>query len=272
MNLEKPTVPQAKTIDREAIQKQNRQLAAELWQQKLTPNERKAVDNLCFLYGLDPLQRQLLVLGGNFYITVAGLKKVAEDSNNPPEAIQVTPATKEERELAGIMKNDPGKPEYIHFWKATLYKKNCQIPYIEFGEASASDVNIHGKQEKDIRAMARTRATGRVLRNAYAVGLPLAEEAPLDLGVVEGQAVEKVPSEPEPESQEIKESLPVISEAQAKRLWAIAKGRFKETGVPENEHSDVVRSILTKYGFEHTRDITRDKYDQIVSEVQNFLP
>jgi len=268
MNLQKPVVPQAKTIDREAIQQQNRQLAAELWQQKLTPNEKRAVNNLCILYGLDPLQRQLLVLGGNFYITVAGLKKVAEDSDNPPEAIQVIPATREERELAGIIKNDPSKLDYIHFWKATLYKKNSQIPYIEFGEASDSDVNIHGKQEKDIRAMARTRATGRALRNAYSIGLPLAEEAPLDLGVVEPQAVEE--AAPEPEA--VPEKPATISEAQGKRLWAIAKGRFKETGVPENEHTDVVRSILTKYGFEHTRDISRDKYEEIVSEIQNYLP
>jgi len=274
VDLQKPPVPQAKTIDREAIQKENRRLAAELWQQKLTPNEKRAVNNLCFLYGLDPLQRQLLVLGGNFYITVAGLKKVAEDSDNPPEAIQVIPATREERELAGIIKNDPSKVDYIHFWKATLYKKNSQIPYIEFGEASESDVNIHGKQEKDIRAMARTRATGRALRNAYSIGLPLAEEAPLDLGVVEDQIVEKAPPEPGaiPESQQTKETSATISEAQGKRLWAIAKGRFRETGVPENEQESVVRSIINKHGFHHTRDITRERYDEIIREFQNYLP
>jgi hypothetical protein len=51
-----------------------------------------------------------------------------------------------------------------------------------------------------------------------------------------------------------------ITEAQSKRLWAIAR-----------EHSrsnDDVKALLEVYGFESTKDITTEKYDEIVTALQ----
>lgn len=51
-----------------------------------------------------------------------------------------------------------------------------------------------------------------------------------------------------------------ISEAQGKRLYAIAKG-----------DADVLKDILSRYGYEHTRDIPRGEYDEICKEVQEAV-
>lgn len=85
--------------------------------------------------------------------------------------------------------------------------------------------------------------------------------------VVEETSTEAIPPESQPEERPVP-----ISEAQGKRLWAIAKARFKETGVPENEQEMVARNILRGHGFEHTKDISRAKYEEIVSDIQNYLP
>jgi hypothetical protein len=50
-----------------------------------------------------------------------------------------------------------------------------------------------------------------------------------------------------------------ITEAQGKRLWAIAR----EHGKSQSE----VESIITHFGFDSTAAITRDKYDAIIAEL-----
>lgn len=52
----------------------------------------------------------------------------------------------------------------------------------------------------------------------------------------------------------------VISEAQAKRLWAIAR----EHKVAE----ETLKDLLTRSGFDSTYKVTRDRYDELVSIVQ----
>lgn len=50
----------------------------------------------------------------------------------------------------------------------------------------------------------------------------------------------------------------VISEAQAKRLFAVSKG-----------NNELVRQILLKYGFTSSKSVTKDKYNQICQEIEN---
>ena len=52
----------------------------------------------------------------------------------------------------------------------------------------------------------------------------------------------------------------VISEAQAKRLWAIAR----QSKVAD----DTLKDLLQRYGFDSTYKVGRDKYDEIVTLVQ----
>jgi hypothetical protein len=62
------------------------------------------------------------------------------------------------------------------------------------------------------------------------------------------------------------ESRETISEAQAKRLWAIAKGK----GVDEAELKKIVAREPWKYGS--SKDIQRAHYDAIVKAVEDWKP
>lgn len=156
-------------VDRAKIMEKSREIAKQLWWQKLTPAEKEALNQVARAYGLDPLLRHLLMLGGNIYITVAGLLYYAHrDKENAPKSIILTPASPEERERAGV-------PPHGHFWKCIL-KKGEGGEFVEFGYASEQDVHLHNAGWKDISNMAKTRALGRALRLAYSIHLPVAEE------------------------------------------------------------------------------------------------
>ena len=51
-----------------------------------------------------------------------------------------------------------------------------------------------------------------------------------------------------------------ISLAQAKRMFAIAQG-----------DKDIVRQILDKYGYEHSKDVTKEDYDKICAEIEQAV-
>ena len=55
-----------------------------------------------------------------------------------------------------------------------------------------------------------------------------------------------------------KKTLEVISEAQAKRMYMLAKGK----------DTNMVKQILTNYGFNESRDITKDKYNYICEQIE----
>ena len=50
----------------------------------------------------------------------------------------------------------------------------------------------------------------------------------------------------------------IISEAQVKRLFVLAKGK----------DTDKVKGIVDKYGFKTSKDITKDKYNSICEEIE----
>lgn len=159
---------------RDQIAARNRDAAKALWAGKLTAAELAGVNAVCEAYGLDPLLKHILVLGGNLYITVAGLRTWAYKQDDKPLSIQVCPASQEEKKAAGC-------PETAHYWKAMVWKKDTptETPFVEFGESDKDNVSLHRAGWKEIQDMAKTRAVGRALRNAYPVSLPLAEDMPM---------------------------------------------------------------------------------------------
>ena len=52
----------------------------------------------------------------------------------------------------------------------------------------------------------------------------------------------------------------VISEAQVKRLFVLAKGK----------DTDKVKSVVDKYGFKSSKDITKDKYNSICDDIEKI--
>ena len=55
-----------------------------------------------------------------------------------------------------------------------------------------------------------------------------------------------------------KKTLEVISEAQAKRMYMLAKGK----------DPDIIKQILSNAGFNASRDITKDKYNAICQAIE----
>lgn len=243
-------------VDRESLAEGSREIARSLWQGKLTTNEQRAVNHICKMYNLDPLQRQILVLGGNMYITKSGILNIAHNDANPPAGIEVVPATKQERE-------DSNVPVGSHYWKAIVWKKGMEKPFIEFGEANEKNVNLHNKDWRVISDMAKTRAVNRALRNAYRIGFTSVEE----MGLSEPPPIVEQ-NEKDTESCELHESETVppendalISDAQRRRLYAISK----QVGRTEEEIKAYLRDM---YGISSSKEIRRSQYDNIVNWIE----
>lgn len=67
-------------------------------------------------------------------------------------------------------------------------------------------------------------------------------------------------SKPDNNSMPKKKSIDIITEAQAKRLFAISKG-----------NKDLVKQIICNYGYEHTKDILTSQYNNICEEIQKNI-
>ena len=116
------------------------------------------------------------------------------------------------------------------------------------------------------RSMAQTRACSKALRLAVGWVLGLAGYAATAAeemtGNEDGGAEPKATVQQPQRSSQTQGSQPpqqqngnVISEAQAKRLYAIAKGSGRD---------DVdIKAVVKSFGFESSRDITKDKYEAV---------
>jgi len=138
---------------------------AELWPQDMKPQEKKQLAYIASQYGLDPFFSDLTVLGGQPYVTASGLKRNAHESDDPPVSIQ----------LERVQSEGNRHFEYV----AKLWKQSTpeDRPFVEYGEASPQDCNsMISRTDKDLKAMARTRAVNRVLRLAYNINITSAEE------------------------------------------------------------------------------------------------
>lgn len=109
-----------------------------------------------------------------------------------------------------------------------------------------------------IAKVAEARALGTVIPGLQ--GLYGAEEMNID--------EEQLEQEFEVHKEEVEEQGAVeeqrvgstITEKQAKRLFAIAKGK-----------NDIVKQVIAKYGYEHSRDIDKKDYQAICDEVEALV-
>jgi len=116
---------------------------------------------------------------------------------------------------------------------------------------------------QQLKSMAQTRACSKVLSNllkwvarmAGYAGTPAEEMTGNEHGDENGGSY----SNPQRRQQGGASSGTLISEAQGKRLWALAKSA--------NKSSDEVGIIVAHFGFKSSEEITRDRYDAICAEV-----
>ncbi len=67
------------------------------------------------------------------------------------------------------------------------------------------------------------------------------------------------------------EDKQTISEAQARRLRAIAKAVAREKGMTDEQMVDIVKGVLAEYGVETADEIPRAVYDEIVNKIQERI-
>ncbi len=266
-------IPQVKELqaNRLQLQQESRAIAKDLWSGKLTANEQRALNQICIIYGLDPILKQVVMLGGNVYITGGGLKVIAnKEKETALNGIELAPATEEERALARV-------PAESHYWKATVWKKGCEKPFIEFGEASAGNVRLHQADWKSYQDMAKTRAVNRALRNAYDVAFTSLEEMGYTADVVDTSKIVDVKAEStdgngngnkketeQPEQKAPKTTTtdePGITEKQQKCVYAITKKK----NIDDDSLHNTIAVLFSK---EHLSDLTMKEASQLIEEIQ----
>ena len=113
------------------------------------------------------------------------------------------------------------------------------------------------KPLQQLRSMAQTRAMSKVYSNLLKFVAKMASfnTTPAEemTGGENGAAQNQNP-------QRATSSGAIISEPQSKRLYAIAKSSGKT--------DDQVKAILAKHGFDSTKVVTKDKYEQVCSEIE----
>jgi hypothetical protein len=135
-------------------------LAGNIWG-PLSKSARTCLTELVKAYGLSVARGDLQLLDDRWYVTHAGLLRIAE-----------------RRHCVGIRVHqvrefcDPGSGRWV--FKATIYKAPRSKGFVGYGDADPSNTSalVRGAEMR----VAETRAVNRALRKAYGIGLCSVEE------------------------------------------------------------------------------------------------
>jgi hypothetical protein len=148
------------------MNKQHKELRANLNLARATwgllgKNARHGLEELTIRYSLSVALGDILLLDGRWYVTHAGLLRLA--TRDRCSGIRVLRM----RELC-----DPSANRWV--FRATVYKSPRSRGFVGYGDADPSNVSslVHGAEMR----IAETRAVNRALRKAYGIGLCSVEE------------------------------------------------------------------------------------------------
>jgi hypothetical protein len=138
----------------------NARSARSLWSQ-LPSSARGALKQLTQRFALSVVEGDLLLLEGRWYVTHAGLLRIAQRNRCSGMRTAVD---------KGL--SDPPSNRWV--FKATVYKSRRSRGFVGYGDADPSNVSslVHGAEMR----VAETRAVNRALRKAYGIGLCSVEE------------------------------------------------------------------------------------------------
>jgi len=143
------------------LARKNLNLAKGRWVEALSRQHLQVLRSLTEDYGFAVALGDLLLLEGGWYVTNAGLLRLAARSRcNGIRVEQV-------RNFC-----DPVAGRWV--FKATVYKSPSSKGFVGYGDADPSNVSlmVHGAELR----IAETRAVNRALRKAYGIGLCSVEE------------------------------------------------------------------------------------------------
>jgi len=146
---------------RDIIQQRNVRDAKKKWSDQLGILNVRALRVLSVRYRFSVAVGDLLLLNGSWYVTHAGLLRLAE-----------------RRRCGGIQVQqvqrfcDPAVARWV--FRAIVYKTPASRGFVGYGDADPSNVSslVHGAEMR----VAETRAVNRALRKAYGIGLCSVEE------------------------------------------------------------------------------------------------
>jgi phage recombination protein Bet len=154
-----------------------------------------------------------------------------------------------------------GKDEIDTYAETTIYRKDWEHPLrwrVYLNEAK--------KDTPSWKSMPIFMLKKTAIAQAFRLAFP---EETASLPYEEAEVMSEPINETVKEASEDKEDK--ISEAQKKRLWVIANNTAKEHGLSNEVMETVIRSVLSEYGLEHTKDINKKDYDAIVEKITKEL-
>jgi len=139
----------------------NRKLAKQVWGDVLDPQQVRSLSEITRYFGFSIAMREILLLQGGWYVTHAGLVRLAKRlycAGIDVEAVH---------EFC-----DPIAARWS--FKATVYKSKNGKGFVGHGDAAPSNVSslVRGSEMR----VAETRAVNRAPRKAYGIGLCSVEE------------------------------------------------------------------------------------------------
>ena len=140
---------------------QNRRLAKRFWAGRLSAASLEKLTHLTRTLGLAVSAGEILYIDGNWYITHAGLLRIALRQH----CLGIRTALQERQ-------SDSAANRWV--FRATVYKSRASRGFVGYGDADPSNVSplVRGAEMR----IAETRAVNRALRKAYGVGLCSVEE------------------------------------------------------------------------------------------------
>jgi hypothetical protein len=140
---------------------QNRRLAKRFWAGRLSAANLDKLIHLTRTLGLSVSTGEILYIGGNWYVTHAGLLRIALRQR----CLGIRTALQERQ-------SDSAANRWV--FRATVYKSHASRGFVGYGDADPSNVSplVRGAEMR----VAETRAVNRALRKAYGIGLCSVEE------------------------------------------------------------------------------------------------
>jgi hypothetical protein len=140
---------------------QNRRLAKRFWAGRLSAANLDKLIHLTRTLGLSVSTGEILYIHGNWYVTHAGLLRIALRQR----CLGIRTALQERQ-------SDSAANRWV--FRATVYKSRASRGFVGYGDADPSNVSplVRGAEMR----VAETRAVNRALRKAYGIGVCSVEE------------------------------------------------------------------------------------------------
>jgi hypothetical protein len=146
---------------RRQLVRANAHLAKELWGMEIERRQLRALRDLSERFAFSVARGDVLLLNGNWYVTHAGLLRLACRNRCSGINTRLVPEHCESSTKNWV-------------FKATVYKYKGSRGFVGYGDADPSNVSplVRGAEMR----VAETRAVNRALRKAYGIGLCSVEE------------------------------------------------------------------------------------------------